>query len=222
MRRGLTYSMRSYLIYSSSVHFLLLAVLFFVSRNALHLQKEQAYYIDFIGPSKIVTMEKAAAAEGPERSRAAAAQKKPAAVPKRDTDDFTSGAPLPKPSVLSGSSKLFEEEKKNSAAAGENGTPLITDSANFPYPWYITQVREALWNSWTAKMPSGGNLRCTVRFTINRDGSVKSTSVEKSSGNRLFDNAAETSVESAAPFAALPDDFYEDRLTVHVEFKALE
>ena len=69
-------------------------------------------------------------------------------------------------------------------------------------------------------MPSGGSLRCTVRFTINRNGSIKSVSVEKSSGNRLFDSAAESSAQAAAPFAALPDDFYEDRLTVHVEFKA--
>ncbi len=211
--------MRSYLIYSSSAHFILLAVLFFISRSALHLHGEQAYYIDFIGPSKIITMEKAAAAEGPEKTSAPAG--KAAAAKKRDEDDFSSSS-LPKPSVLSGSSRLFDKEKKSPAASGENGTPLITDSANFPYPWYITQVREALWNSWTTKMPSGGNLRCTVRFSINRDGSIKGVNVEKSSGNRLFDNAAETSVESAAPFSGLPDDFYEDRLTVHVEFKAME
>jgi TonB family protein len=83
-------------------------------------------------------------------------------------------------------------------------------------------VREALWNSWTEKMPSGGDLRCTVRFSIMRDGSVKSVSVEKSSGNRLFDNAAESSVESAAPFPVLPEDFYEDKLNAHVEFKAMD
>jgi TonB family protein len=71
-------------------------------------------------------------------------------------------------------------------------------------------------------MPSAGSLRCTVRFTINRNGSIKSVSVEKSSGNRLFDNAAESSAQTAAPFAPLPDDFYEDRLTVHVEFKAMD
>jgi len=212
--------MRHYLLYSSSAHFLLLAALFFVSRNAVTLQKKDAYYIDFIGPSKVVTMEKAAAPEG-RPAAAKAAVKSAARTEKPDEDDFTRGA-LPKPSVLAGGGKLFDEEKKAAAAEGENGTPLITDSANFPYPWYITQVREALWNSWTEKMPSGGDLKCTVRFSIARDGSVKSVSVEKSSGNRLFDNAAESSVESAAPFPALPDDFYEDKLTAHVEFKAMD
>ena len=71
-------------------------------------------------------------------------------------------------------------------------------------------------------MPSGGSLRCTVRFTINRNGSIKGVSVEKTSGNRLFDNAAESSVHSAAPFAAARRFLYEDRLTVHVEFKAMD
>lgn len=215
--------MRSYLIYSSSAHFLLLAALFLLSRNVLQPRTDQAYYIDFVGPSKVVTMEKAALKEGPEEKAPAQQPKKAAAAPAKpaDADDFSGGA-LPKPSVLSGNAKLFEAEKREAEAAGENGTPLVTDAANFPYPWYISQVREALWNAWTAKMPSGGGMRCTVRFTVTRSGAVKGIAVEKSSGNRLFDYAAETSVESAAPFPRLPDDFYEEKLTVHVEFKALD
>ena len=71
-------------------------------------------------------------------------------------------------------------------------------------------------------MTSSGVLKCTVRFDIQRGGGVKAVSVERSSGNRLFDYAAETSVENAAPFPPLPDDFYEDDLTVHVEFKTTE
>lgn len=213
--------MRSYLIYSSSAHFLILAVIFLISRGPLGLKKSEAYYIDFIGPSQVVSIDKAAAPEGAQGKAGAPQPKAAAKRDKPDPDDF-SASPLPKPSVLAGGAKLFEEEKKAQGEGGENGTPLITDSANFPYPWYITQVRETLWNAWTGKMPSAGSLKCTVRFTINRDGSVKGVAVEKSSGNRLFDNAAETSVEGAAPFASLPDDFYEDRLNVHVEFKAMQ
>jgi len=207
--------MRSYLLYSSSAHFLLLAVLFFVIRNPLAVNKNKTYYIDFIGGAKVVTMQKAAppAAKAPEITQT---KKEPAP----DPDDF-SGGPLPAPSVLSAAS-LPETAIKPAAGDSEGGADLVTDSDNFPYPWYITQVREALWNAWTGKMPSGGALRCTVKFTIKRDGNIKSVSVEKSSGNRLFDYAAQTSAESAAPFAPLPDDFYEDSLTVHVEFKAVD
>ena len=211
--------MRSYLLYSSYAHGILLVGLLLIMHNPLQPKPNKAYYIDFIGPSKVVTMEKAG--QKPQAEVAAAAK---AVRKERDpeADDFSGGA-LPKPSVLSGSTKLLETEKKEQEPGdGDNGASLVTDSQNFPYPWYITQVREALWNAWTGKMPSGGALRCTVRFTINRNGSMKNVSVEKSSGNRLFDYAAETSVESAAPFAALPDDFFEDSLTVHVEFKAVD
>lgn len=214
--------MRHYLIYSSYAHAALLAALFIVSRNSLTLQKKEAYYIDFIGPSKVVTMEKAALSEGKSGADLPAAKPAPAkTAPKapKDEDDFSSGA-LPKPSVLSGGARLFEPEPGHSG--GEEGTPIVTDSANFPYPWYITQVRELLWNSWTSRMPSGGGLRCTVRFSILRDGTHRAVSVEKSSGNRLFDTAAHAAVESAGAFPALPEDFFEDKLTVHVEFKALE
>ena len=74
--------MRHYLLYSSSAHFLLLAVIFFASRNSLQLQKKETYYIDFIGPSRIVTMEKAAIPEGrdgPAAAKAAKTPKRPAA-----------------------------------------------------------------------------------------------------------------------------------------------
>ncbi|HBA62111.1 MAG TPA: hypothetical protein DCZ92_15115 [Elusimicrobia bacterium] len=210
--------MRSYLLYSSSAHFLLLAVLFFIIRNPVSLKENKAYYIDFIGGSKVVTMEKAAASvQAPAAAKAAAR----AATPEDpEAEDFAGG--LPKPSVLSGISSAPVPEAKPADADSSGGASLVTDSDNFPYPWYITQVREALWNAWTGKMPSGGELRCTVKFTIRRNGAIKGVSVEKSSGNRLFDYAAETSVESAAPFAGLPDDFFEDSLTVHVEFKAVD
>ncbi len=220
--------MRHYLLYSSYAHVALLAALMIASRNSLNLVKKEAYYIDFIGPSKVVTMEKAALEEGKsgqdklpadKASAAKAAAAKTAPKAPEEEDDFSSGA-LPKPSVLSGGGKLFEPAPAK--AGGEGGTPIVTDSANFPYPWYITQVREQLWNAWTSRMPSAGGLRCTVRFSIQRDGTARAVSVEKSSGNRLFDSAAEGTVENAGPFPALPDDFFEDKLTVHVEFKAME
>ena len=213
--------MRQYLLYSSYSHFALLAVILFFAHRSFSLKNTEPYYIDFIGGSRVVTMEKAALKEGADiksaQKTAAAAQEKTDSV---DVEDF-SAAPksLPKPSVLNGAAKLFEEAK-TSEPEGENGSPLVTDAANFPYPWYITQVREALWNAWTAKMPSGGALKCTVKFDIARDGAAKSVAVEKSSGNRLFDYAAQSSLESASPFPPLPADFPDERLTVHVEFMA--
>jgi TonB family protein len=216
--------MRNYLILSSSAHFLLLAVFFFLARNSFTMTKHQNYYIDFIGQGRVVTMADATAAPGSE-SRAAEpskAAKIRAEKPKEDPFS-TSGdsEPLPPPSVLGGAARLIEPQTADKSGEGD-GSPVLADFSNFPYPWYITQVREALWNSWTQRMPSSGMLKCTVRFDIQRGGTVGSVSVESSSGNRLFDYAAETAVESSAPFPGLPDDFYEDTLTVHVEFKTTD
>jgi protein TonB len=214
--------MRHYLIYSSSAHILLLAVFFIFARNSFTVKKQSSYTIDFIGPGRVVTMEKAGASPGPETPAAEPRKAAKARAEESESDEALfskgKGESLPKPSVLGGTAKLFEPQPADKDA-GENGSPVLADLSNFPYPWYITQVREALWNSWTEKMPSGGRLKCTVKFDIRRGGAVKDINIERSSGNRLFDYAAETSVENAGPLPPLPDDFYEDTLTVHVEFK---
>jgi protein TonB len=214
--------MRIYLIFSSSVHFLLIAVFFFLARNSFQMKKQQAYYIDFIGAAKVVTMENAGREAGSRVETPAAAKKTKAARPPAEDPFISSGEsePLPKPSVLGGAARLIEPAQGDKPGAG--GSPVLADFSNFPYPWYITQVREALWNSWTERMPSSGRLKCTVKFDIQRSGAAGAVAVESSSGNRLFDYAAETTVENAAPFPPLPDDFYEESLTVHVEFKTTE
>lgn len=217
--------MRNYLILSSSAHFLLLAVFFFLARNSFTMQKQQNYYIDFIGQGRVVTMADATTAAPGAESRAAEPARTAKSLPGKPKEAAFSqngGAePLPPPSVLGGAARLIEPQAPENSGEG-NGSPVLADFSNFPYPWYITQVREALWNSWTQRMPSSGILKCTVRFDIQRGGSVESVAVERSSGNRLFDYAAETAVESSAPFPGLPDDFYEDTLTVHVEFKTTD
>lgn len=212
--------MRHYLIYSTSAHFALLAALLFLSGNSFSLNKPNAYYIDFIGSSRIVTMDKINTTSERAQDQKARPVKKP---PEEQEDTFIPSAKsLPKPSVLNGAGKLPAGTDAPSKNRGESGGPVVADFSNFPYPWYITQVREALWTAWTTRMPSSGLLKCTIKFEILRNGSAKGAAMERSSGNRLFDSAAETSVENAGPFPPLPADYYEDRLTVHVEFKTME
>ncbi|MEA3307155.1 MAG: energy transducer TonB, partial [Elusimicrobiota bacterium] len=135
--------------------------------------------------------------------------------------------PLPKPSMLEKVNTLFfSDKKKVKETLSENSSSesggIRTDFSDFPYPWYISLVRNALSNKWMTKMPSSGDMRAIIFFSIKRDGTIKNLKVEKSSGNRLFDNAALSSVESAEPFDVLPADFLEKKLSVHVEFKTIE
>ena len=70
---------------------------------------------------------------------------------------------------------------------------------NFPYPWYITQVRVSLWNQWTKSMSSFHG-DCTIIFSIMPNGSVVDVRTEDSSGDSAFDLAAASAAQDAAPF----------------------
>ncbi|WP_424246160.1 protein TonB [Elusimicrobium posterum] len=134
--------------------------------------------------------------------------------------------------VLGTPSILADDDKKKTpaqpaaasnsagAGAGSGGIGGIkTDFPNFPYPWYITQVRNALWTEWEKRKPRGAVLECLVSFSIQQNGSIKDVQITKASSNSAYDYAAKSSVESAAPFPPLPKDFPKTDLTVTVEFR---
>lgn len=141
-------------------------------------------------------------------------------------EDFAGELPPPSMAAASG----FLPEKKAAKGKSEGGQTVsegiggggFRTDMDFPYPWYISQVREALFNAWAANSPAISGMQCTMTFTILRNGSIKNVKTEKSSGNRLFDSAAGAAVRASAPFSRLPDDFYEDVLTIHVEFKSAD
>jgi len=189
----------------------------------------------------------AAAAPAPaEKTAVAAPQEKPAEVPEKKPSkkayaSKTEISKKPKPAAktkakeeapLAAPSILDEpepSEKPSTAAAGSgagadgagdvSGGSIQTDFADFPYPWYITQVRNSLWSEWEKRRPAGNVLTVIVTFAIARDGRVKNLKVERSSGDDSFDFSAKSSVLNAGPFAPLPMLFEKDELTVTLEFR---
>lgn len=138
--------------------------------------------------------------------------------------------PAPKPAPLAAPSILDEAEQEgekgaSSTSSGPNGEGefeggnIQTDFATFPYPWYITQVRNSLWSQWEKRRPAGVVRGTMVSFAIARDGKIKDLKVQKSSGDDSFDFAATSSVINAGPFPPLPMMYEKDTLTVTVEFK---
>ena len=115
---------------------------------------------------------------------------------------------------------LADEESSDTATTEPfEGGNITTDFANFPYPWYITQVRNSLWVEWEKRRPAGHELSALVSFAIARDGKIKNLKVERSSHDDTFDFAATSAVVNAGPFAPLPMLFEKDELTISVEFK---
>ncbi|WP_432634959.1 TonB family protein [Candidatus Avelusimicrobium sp.] len=234
--------MNRYFAISGGLH--VLAALFLLLILAPSAKKASATYtIDFIGSGKVVatTGQEAAAPKAPKaavQAPAVAKEAQPKAEPaktakkayaskseittkKQPAKKAQPAAPLAAPSVLDdaqegGQSAESSEAAKEGQFAGGN---IQTDFANFPYPWYITQVRNSLWIEWEKRRPAGNTLSALVSFAIARDGKIKDLQVERKSGDDTFDFAASSAVINAGPFAPLPMYYEKDELTVSVEFK---
>ena len=222
-------TMRPYLAWSLGAH-LALGALFGAVISGVSLKKEPVYQIDFVGPTRV--LHAGAAAREPEAAKTAAAPAPNAPAPSEEIVPGKS-RPLPRPSLTSSSSAAEAPTSKAAAeapaSAGEApagpagvGAPgqegIFTDLPNFPYPWYISQVRAGLWAQWSARMPSSSG-ECVIVFSILRNGSVVDLRVEESSGDSGVDLAALSAAQDAAPFPPLPRGFEEAFLKIHVTLK---
>ena len=128
---------------------------------------------------------------------------------------------LSKPSILKDvqSDNIDVSSQHNlESLPGERAVQAIF--TNFPYPWYITQVRNNLWNSWQKLMPKKNvGLSVLVSFNLDRNGAIYGVQIEKSSKNDEFDYKGKTAVLNSAPYPPLPKEYDKDVLTVTVEFK---
>lgn len=235
--------MNRYLALSGGLH--VLAALFLLLLLAPSAKKASATYtIDFIGSGKVVatTGQEAAAPKAPKAAVQAPAPAKeaaPAPAPKTTKKAYASKSeisakkqpakeaaakpvPLAAPSVLDDENSSAKDASGSDSASKEGafeGGNIQTDFANFPYPWYITQVRNSLWIEWEKRRPAGNTLSALVSFAIARDGKIKNLQVDRKSGDDTFDFAASSAVINAGPFAPLPMYYEKDELTVSVEFK---
>lgn len=236
--------MNRYFALSSAFHLLLaLLVVFILSPSSE--DSKATYTIDFIGSGKVVAMQQQSAPAAPaadpkseiKKETAQPPAPKPEETKKPAKKEYQSKSEISakkqpkkkKPAPLAAPSILDEPEdapKKDAAVSsgpgGEGefaGGNVQTDFATFPYPWYITQVRNSLWSEWEKRRPAGTTLGTMVSFAIARDGKIKNLKVQKSSGDDSFDFAATSAVINAGPFPPLPMLYEKDELTVTVEFK---
>lgn len=225
-------ALRPYLYRSFGLHAgLLAAAAFFGGKAAVRADK--VYTIDFVGSSSIQSASAAAAA-----ARAPSVEAEPARpAPQSDPDQWQSGArksrgpyALPRPSLLKGwkdaavtapqKPALTQGSRAGTPGAGTGGEAgVATDLPNFPYPWYISQIRLMLFNAWQKRMPGGGG-EGVVTFSIMRSGAPTDLRMSSSSGEAMFDDAAIESVQAAAPFPPLPSGFPEPFLKIHLTLKS--
>ncbi len=222
--------MNWYLVYSGGLHALAVLCIFLLMAPGSK-KPNATYTIDFIGTGKVQAVTAPASStktdiKAPAPAKEAVAPPEPVKTPAKKAyvskTEISTKKETKKPAVPLAAPSILEEEKESAPADQEgsfNGGNITTDFANFPYPWYITQVRNSLWVEWEKCRPAGSELAALVSFAIARDGKIKNLKIERSSNDDTFDFAASSAVINAGPFAPLPMYYEKDELTVSVEFK---
>jgi protein TonB len=102
---------------------------------------------------------------------------------------------------------------------GASGAGVVGEAGPaFPYPWYLKAIADKLDKQWHPPEEFQSDTLCEVGFTIVRDGQVSGATVEKPSGDSVFDQLALRAVLYANPLPPLPSGYPEETLKVHMKF----
>lgn len=102
-------------------------------------------------------------------------------------------------------------------SAGGLGSGDQLEILNFCCPEYIAVMTERIRNNWDRRQRITGEV--TIRFTVQRDGSITDVERETTSGYFALDTSAERAVRLTRQLPYLPAAFPADRLTVHLDFR---
>ena len=112
-----------------------------------------------------------------------------------------------------------ESRSSRTGGSGAGGTGIMADAGPaFPYPWYLKAIADRLNHQWRPPQEYQSDTLCQVEFVIHRDGTVSDSSVEKASGDSVFDQLAMRAVLYSNPLPPLPGGFPDDTLRVHMKF----
>jgi len=111
------------------------------------------------------------------------------------------------PDMPTGSAPTHGDESSGVSILGQGGADFATR-----YGWYIDAAKSRIYSNWQQWTIDSGarnsrTVRCSITFTINRDGSVKDVHITQSSGNTSYDNSAYRAVLSSNPLGKLPNDY---------------
>jgi periplasmic protein TonB len=125
-------------------------------------------------------------------------------------------APSPVPGAVAAPRREVATPQLGRANGSPQGSGPVTLEVDFPYAWYIQAVHRKISQHWDDQAHDG--TQPVIVFEIGRNGQVGRVTVEKTSGNALYDQAAMRAVQNANPFPELPADFNAPLLRVHLSF----
>jgi len=102
------------------------------------------------------------------------------------------------------------------SAAGAGAVTL--NVGDFPFTWYLQAIQRKISDKWTPPLKSNEGQQVVAVFEIGRDGQIRGPSVEKTSGDFVYDQAALRAITEATPFPPLPTEYKEPSLRIHLGF----
>lgn len=177
----------------------------------------QMYTVNIITPAELPKAQPAAVVKQPE----------PQAQEEIKQEEVAPPPEKPKPKAVKKTMPTTDPKKADLAeetqSEGQEAEAVSTgdislDGQDFPFAYYITNIRRKIAAYWRVQGESSQEKFCVVYFRIQRNGLVVSPSIETSSGNLVFDQAALRAVHQASPLPALPPAYADDELGVHFSF----
>ena len=88
------------------------------------------------------------------------------------------------------------------------------------YSYYINVILTRISDNWSDPyVGQAGVLSATVVFVVEKDGSVRDVKLEKTSGDRAYDESCTRALLVTDRFPSLPPEFTGPRLKLHLEFE---
>ena len=115
----------------------------------------------------------------------------------------------PKPTAKSNPTKTLRQGKAS----------LQVEGKNFTDDFYLNLIITKIANNWLNPLRGGRKISTVIYFKIQKNGDVTDIKIEKSSGNKLFDQSAKRAVMASSPLPSLPESYTGDFLGVHFEFQ---
>lgn len=103
------------------------------------------------------------------------------------------------------------------SGGGAPSDGAFTDYANFCCPAYLTQMTDVIKRNWNQNQGAAGKVQ--VKFTIRRDGTLSDVQVEQPSNISMLDIESQRAILKVRQLPALPREFTESTLTVHLIFE---
>jgi TonB family protein len=103
------------------------------------------------------------------------------------------------------------------STGGGKGLQAALDVGDFCCPEYVELMNERIRTNWNRQAEVPGAV--LVKFTIQRDGRLTETSIERTSGYAALDNAARRAIEVTRQITPLPSLYPNPALTIHLTFQ---